>query len=391
MRALPHPFSAFPRRLRLVAWLAGFLLALPSAAAWAHVGEAHADEASWNQWTLTPGIIIPTALVVLVYVVGIVRRRALDDQIRLWRHVAFLSGVAAVFVAVASPLDYVAEHLFSVHQIQHLLLRMIAPMLIALAAPQAMLISGLPSGLRRSGLAPLLGNRVLQRIFAFLINPVVVTVLFVAALYVWQYPPYHDAALLNETIHDTMHLTMLAAGLLFWWRMFDVRPAPLGLSYGVRLMVLWIVALTNIGLGAYTTLKSELLYPAYDVVGRLFDLSPLTDETVGGFIIWVPSTMMCLVAVIIVIHFWGRHETRLEERRAGWLSSGAPILAVPTTGEALVAQAQSKNRALAVGVFAFVIAVFATAIFIGVLSHLNGERPHGLFAHVSAGLNKSTR
>ena len=377
-----------PKKMLLGGMFAGVLLAT---AAWAHVGEAHADEMPWDEWALTPGIIIPTILIFAIYAAGIVRRRAIDGQIQLWRHAAFIGGVASIFLALASPLDFVAEHLFSVHQIQHLLLRMIGPMLIALAAPQAMLISGLPSGLRRNALAPFLGNRVLQAIFAMLINPVVVTVLFVAALYVWQYPPYHDAALLNDTIHDTMHVTMLAAGLLFWWRIFDLRPAPQGLSYGVRLMVLWIVALTNIGLGAYTTLKSELLYPAYDIVGRLFDLSPLTDETVGGFIIWVPSTMMCLIAVIIVIHFWGRHETRLEERRAGWLASGATVLAVPTTGEALLAQAQSKNRALAVGVFAFVIAVFASAIFVGVLSHINGERSHGLFAHVSSELHKSVR
>lgn len=47
-----------------------------------------------------------------------------------------------------------AEHSFSMHQIQHLRLRMIAPMLIALSAPQAMLIAGLPGSLRRNALAP---------------------------------------------------------------------------------------------------------------------------------------------------------------------------------------------------------------------------------------------
>ena len=103
-----------------------------------------------------------------------------------------------------------------------------------------------------------------------------------------------------------MHVTMLIAGLIFWWRIFDLRPAPAGWRNGTRLTMLLFVMLSNIGLGAFTTLKSVLLYPAYDIVGRLFDISPLTDEMTGGFMIWMPSSMMSVLAVLIVIHRWGR-------------------------------------------------------------------------------------
>ena len=87
--------------------------------------------------------------------------------------------------------------------------------------------------------------------------------------------------------------------------------------------------LSNIGLGAYTTLKSVLLYPAYDIVGRLFDIAPLTDEMTGGFIIWMPSSMMCVLAVLIVIHRWGKQETRADEKR---LTSPAHAALYPATG-----------------------------------------------------------
>jgi putative membrane protein len=209
-----------------------------------------------------------------------------------------------------------------------------------------------------------------------------VTALFIAALYVWQYPPYHNAAILNDGIHYTMHVTMLAAGLLFWWRIFDMRPPPMGLGYGTRLMMLWIATLAQIGLGAYTTLKSEVLYPAYDVIGRLFDVNPLTDETIGGFIIWVPSSMMCLLAAILVIHLWGVQETRADEKRLAWSALNSAGLRYPTTGAELVAQARPKNRILAIGVIGFAISMFGLAIFIGVLNHLNGETRGGLLAHV---------
>ncbi len=376
-------FGPTDRIRRSSAWLTGFALLLFSTVAFAHGGEPHADDVAWNNWEFEPDIAIMTLLACLIYAAGIVRRPGTGDRLRLWRHVAFFAGVTAVFLSLESPVDGMADHLFWMHQIQHMLLRMVGPMLIAIAAPQAMLISGLPSVLRRGALAPFAGSGALRWIFSFLTNAAVVTALFIAALYVWQYPPYHNAAILNDGIHYTMHVTMLAAGLLFWWRIFDMRPPPMGLSYGTRLMMLWIATLAQIGLGAYTTLKGEVLYPAYDIAGRLFEISPLTDETIGGFIIWVPSAMMCLLAAILVIHLWGVQETRADEQRLAWSASNSAALRYPTTGAELVAQARPKNRMLAIGVVAFAVSMFGLAIFIGVLNHLNGETRNGLLAHAA--------
>jgi putative membrane protein len=347
-----------------------------------------AYETSWGpvllfDWEFEPDIVIATLIACAIYCAGMARRPA-SEPLRLWRHGAFFAGVAAIFLSLESPIDAMADHLFWIHQIQHMLLRMIGPMLIALSAPQAILIAGLPAPVRRGGLAPFMGSSVLQAVFSFLTNAAVVTVLFIAALYVWQYPPFHNAAILNDGIHYTMHFTMFAAGLLFWWRIFDMRPPPAGLGYGTRLMMLWIVTLTQILLGAFTTLKSDLLYPAYDTVGRLFHINPFTDELIGGFIIWVPSSMMCLLAAILVIHFWGVYETRADEKREAWSASNAAALRYPTTSAELVAQARPKNRMLAIGVVAFAISVFGMVIFVGVLNHLNSERRGGLLAHAAA-------
>jgi putative membrane protein len=359
--------------------LLGFLCLTLSSEAWAHVGEIHSEANSGSQWEFTPDVVTATVLAGIVYAAGVIRRHAFDD-IELWRHAAFVAGVAAVFLALESPIDYAAEHAFFMHQVQHFLLHMLAPMLIALSAPQATLTSGLPSILRRKGLAPSVSNLLVKRVFALLANPGVITALYIATLYVWQYPPYHDAALLSEPIHYVMHMTMLAAGILFWWRVFDFRAPPAGLGYGQRLMMLWVVILSNIVLGSYTTFKGEVLYPAYDTVGRIYDMRPLTDEMLGGLIIWIPSSMMCLAGLLIVIHMWGRHETRLDEKgRVSWPANSA-ALAYPTTGAALVERTHLRNRALAVGFALFAAMVFVVVISIGVLNHLNGATPTGLFA-----------
>lgn len=330
----------------------------------------------WNRWTFEPDIVISTFLIFLVYGLGMFRRRSVGDSLQIWRHISFVAGIATVYLSLESPLDGIADHLFWGHQIQHFLLRMAGPMLIALSMPQAMLISGLPSALRRGALAPFASNGVLRLLFSTLTNAWVVTALFIAALFVWQYPPLHDAAILNDRIHYIMHITMLAAGLLFWWRIFDMRPPPVGLGYGSRLMMLWVTMLAQIGLGAYLTLKSELLYPAYDVVGRLFGINPLTDEVTGAFIIWVPSAMMLLVSAILIIHMWAKHEDRTWAARTSWSASNSDALRYPTTGVALIELARPKNRKLAIGVAGFVFAVFAMTIFTGVLNHLNTMEHH---------------
>lgn len=338
----------------------------------------------WNRWSFEPDIIVPTLLVCFVYGRGVLQRKAVRKALQLWRHSSFSAGMVSVYLSLESPLDGLADHLFWAHQIQHLLLRMAGPMLIALSMPQAMLISGSPPVLRRTVLAPVTGSRALRGFFSTLTDPSVVTGLFVAALYVWQYPSLHNAAIVNDGIHYSMHVTMLAAGLLFWWRIFDMRPMPVGLGYGSRLMMLWVATLSRIGLGAYLTLKTELLYPAYDVAGRLFGINPLADEAAGGFIIWVPSAMMFLAAAILIIHMWGLHEDRVWAARSAWSPSNSDALLYPTTGEALIELARPKNRKLAVGVVGFALVVFAMTIFAGVLNHLNNARQHGgLVAHAS--------
>lgn len=395
----------------LITGLAALSALVPPALA--HGGAEVTAQTAWSAWRVTPDVVIPTMVIASVYGAGMMRRRAVTISVPWWRHGLFFAGLAAVFVSLQSPVDPVAERLFSVHQIQHLLLRMLGPMLLALSWPEGLLTAGLPAPIRRAVLAPVISDRTIRAIFRFIAHPAIATILFIGALYFWQIPRYHNLALLNGPVHYLMHATMFVVGLIFWWRVFDRRPprsvidtecgderwwrlferrpAPYGLSYGVRLMMLWVVILSNIVLGSYTALKTTVLYGGYDVLGRLFGYSALGDEQLGGIIIWIPSSMMCLVAVLIVIHLWGLHETRLDERRTAQFTSNSAALLYPATGAALIERARPKNRAMAIGFSVFVFTVFATAILLGVLYNLTDtvgidvEARGGLVTHAAGG------
>ena len=84
-----------------------------------------------------------------------------------WRIAAFFGGLAALFIALVSPVEELADHVFAVHQVEHMLLRSVAPMLLFLSAPQAAMVRGSPpladQILRRQRLAAAAGRRAALR------------------------------------------------------------------------------------------------------------------------------------------------------------------------------------------------------------------------------------
>lgn len=337
-------------RLRALSAIA----AAAPAIAFAHVDDAPAA-AAWAAWELKADIVGGIVLVALLYAAGMWKLRAKERLSVPWRHAAFFGGLAALFLALQSPLDALAEHSFFMHQLQHLLLQTVAPMLLMLAVPQATLVAGFPSSLRRAIVAPVLGSRPVREVFGFLAQPWIAALLLVASLYAWHWPAYHDLALRDEAVHYAMHVTMLAAGLLFFSCIFDSRPAPLGARYGTRINVLWAAMTACMLLGVGLFLKDAALYVAYDDIGRLGHMSALDDERLGGLIMWIPGSAVWVPAFFVLLRRWDTHELRLHERRKRGIAPAA------------VATAAANYRvALWIGLVAFT--GFATTLAIGWIS-----------------------
>lgn len=314
-------------------------------------------------WQLSPEILVGLVGLALIYWRG--SRNGLIDE--RWRIIAFNGGLLALFVALISPVERLADHIFAVHQVEHMLLRTVAPMLIFLARPQAALVRGLPAGVSKV----FAGSGWLRGIVDFLRNPVIATCLFLFSSYFWMFPYWHDLAILDEPIHYLWHISLLVSGLLFFSVIFDRRNAPQGPGLGTRLAMFVMAALGNIVLGAFLTFKTAALYPAYSVLGHMWHVSMLTDEQTGGIIMWIPGTMMFAVSALIIIHRWGSEETRLVERRA-------------RTGRAMLAQQRPANRALAFGLAGFALLMLIIALsVVAVIDHPPGsERDFGLAGQI---------
>lgn len=282
------------------------VLGLFSPEVFAH--QLHNAEQIWKAWVFSYGIMVPTLIFVVVYFRGLAKRREAGKKISTGRAITYISGMLCFVIALQSPIEPLSDHFLFIHQIEHMLLRSVGPLLVILSMPLALLLQGLPGFIRHRIIAPLVRNRFLQALYNVFSNPFVASLLFVAAQVVWQIPPLHDFAVTETSWHDFMHFSMIWTGFFFWWLICDPRQGSAQLSYGMRLIILWLITVPNTLLGAIITLDKDVLYKIYDVLQGQWHISKLLDQQLGGIIIWGPDGMMGFVGTGVVFILWLRKE-----------------------------------------------------------------------------------
>lgn len=111
-----------------------------------------------------------------------------------------------------------------------------------------------------------------------------------------------------------MNWSMVLDGLLFWSVVLDGGPKPPArLSFGARAAMAYATTFPETVIGAFLTSVRSDLYPFYDLCGRLYpSIGALTDQHLGGIVVWVPPTMMSAGATMIVVWAFLRHEESLS-------------------------------------------------------------------------------
>jgi cytochrome c oxidase assembly factor CtaG len=253
-------------------------------------------DAALRSWPFDPWLAVTLLVTGGVYLRGwrVLHRRNAER----WHGgplAAFLGGLAAIYLALASPIEPFADLLLQVHMVQHLLLMMVAPPLLWLGAPLFPLLRGLPRPIRIYWAAPLLSSPPLRRFFSRLTHPLTALPLFIAATWLWHVPPIYDLALRSDGWHYLQHVCFLGTALLFWYPV--VRPYPSRPRWSLWLLLpcLIVADLSNTILSAVLTFADHALYPYYMEVPRLAGISALEDQSAAGLIMWVPGSVAFLV------------------------------------------------------------------------------------------------
>jgi putative membrane protein len=263
-------------------------------------------------WTLSPELVIPLGLALLIYFVGRARlaKRASTPPSGAG---LFLSGWTVLALALASPLHEAGERSFTMHMIEHELIMLVAALLLASSNSGAILAWGLPRPLRLA-----LGGgwkSPLQRLWKRLTEPVTATVVQGVVMWAWHAPPLFDRALDSFGWHMAQHSCFFLSSLLFWWAMLHPRSRSTG--YGTSAACLFATSLIGGALGALMSFSSSPWYAQYAAMGMTgIGLDPVDDQRLAGLIMWIPGGLVHGAAALAMFYKW----LKASEGGAGALS-----------------------------------------------------------------------
>ncbi len=240
-----------------------------------------------------------TAAALACYVRGlmVVRRHPQGRRWPWWRTAALAAAVVVTLVVTVSPVGEELETRLSTHMVQHMVLILVSAPLLALAAPGQPVLVGMPRPLRSA----VVGVR--RRLpLASVTGPHAAWALHIAALWAWHLPAAYDAALRSESVHLVEHACFLSTAWLFWWHLATIGRRRLR----GPVALLYVVAAVPPGaaLGAVLTFASRPLYPVQAAHAAASGINPVTDQRIGGLVMWVPLDFAYLALAVGLFAAW---------------------------------------------------------------------------------------
>ncbi len=298
-----------PDWTELLAWATALGIGL---ALW-WVSEAHpATLPAWAPWDFSWKEFAATTAALWWFGRGLARS-APQERPAAWRQICFLAGLLALYVVLQTRFLYLSQHMFFLNRLQHLTMHHLGPFLIALGWPGATIRRGMPAPARR-----MIDHRMTRLALRVVQQPIIASVLFVGLIALWLIPPVHFRAMIDSHLYAVMNWSMVVDGILFWSLVLDPRPRPPArLGFGTRAVMLIGVMFPQILMGSVITFSDQVLYPYYDLCGRVYPtISATLDQHLGGIVVWIPAAMMSVIGFFVVLNNFRLHE-EAEARRTG--------------------------------------------------------------------------
>ncbi|WP_307858092.1 cytochrome c oxidase assembly protein [Cellulomonas fulva] len=283
-------------------------------------------ELTWAQWFTQwrwDLVLAFVAVAALVVYWRWARRLARRGDAWPWARTASWTVGMLVFLWTTNggPSTY-GHILFSAHMVQHMVLAMVVPVLLVLAAPVTLAMRALPvrsvalAGDASRGPREWLLTLVHSRVGQLLAHPVVAAVNFVGSMLVFYYTGLFEWSLRSSVGHLFMVVHFTAVGYLFVNSLIGIDPGPRRLGYPQRLLTLFATMAFHAFFGV-TLVSGESLLVAdwFGLMGRPWGASAIADQQTGGAIAWGIGELPTLAVAVGVAIAWARDDERGARQR----------------------------------------------------------------------------
>jgi putative membrane protein len=258
-----------------------------------------------TSWDFRPDVTLLLLLSGSLYLTGWLRLRHRGRrQLATGRRLAsYLAGLAVLAITLMSAIDILGSFLFLMHMIQHILLLAIVPILLWLGEPFPITLWALP----RTWQKPI-GRLLFSRHASFrhflrrLSAPGLIVLIFLIFVWGWHDPNAYNAALRTPWLHDIQHITFFLPAMLGWWKAIGAAPHLYGRTSVLgRAGQLLATAIANMIPGVAIAMSQTPIYTYYLDVPRLWGITVMNDQIISGAIMWIPGTMMYIIAILAII------------------------------------------------------------------------------------------
>lgn len=251
-----------------------------------------ADGPFLTAWALDPVLVPALVVAAFTYLLGLREARRRGRQpVPAWRVTAFFGGLVAVAFVLLGPLDTWNDELFFIHMLQHLILMIVAAPLLLLGRPVQVALQALSPGHSRTIIGALFRRNWIRQLATLVTHPMTVFLAFNLNLALWHLPAMYTRALESELVHEIEHVAFFATGLLFWWIIIDPVPRHHRASPHWQFGVCFGTCMFGGLVAAALTVSNRVLYPFYLDANQPWGLTALTDQKIGGGIMWISGAV----------------------------------------------------------------------------------------------------
>ena len=267
-------------------------------------------------WHPDPVFLVASILAAGLYIYGVLRLRQRGDAWPIGRIASFLVGVLVFLGITCTGLNEYGMYLFSAHMVQHMMLSMVDPLFLLLGAPITLTLRVLrPAGPNRTGPREVLLSLLHSRFAKVVSSPLFTLPLFVVSLYGLYFTSLFDFLMRSRVGHDFMLVHFLMVGLLFFWPVMGVDPAPHRSPFVIRILELFAVMPFHAFFGIAIMMSTSVFETTFANPPASWGLTALSDQNTAGSIAWAFGEAPTIVVLLVLFVQWAKTDQREAKRK----------------------------------------------------------------------------